>query len=208
MLSCIFKRRRNHLNRAIPLLLASIAMAMCSLTAYSQSVGVKTNLVSDATLSPNLGVEIGLAPKWTFDLSGQFNLWKLSHDRQWRHWALQPEGRYWFCDRFMGHFVGAHLLGGEYNIGGIDFDFSMLGTDFSKLKDTRYQGWFVGAGVAYGYDWALNQNWNLEAEIGLGWTYTRFDRYRCTGCGKKIESNKPHNYFGPTKIALNIVYVF
>ena len=36
--------------------------------------------------------------------------------------------------------------------------FSMLGTDFGKLKDYRFQGWFVGAGVAYGYAWVLGRH--------------------------------------------------
>lgn len=176
--------------------------------ASAQSTAIKTNLLSDALLNPNVAVEIGLAPRWTLDLSGQFNLWRLSHDRQWRHWAFQPEGRYWFCDRFAGHFVGAHLLGGQYNVGGIDIPISFLGTDFRLLKDTRYQGWFVGAGVAYGYAWELGEHWNIEAEIGLGWTYTRYDRFRCSGCGKKIEENRPHNYVGPTKLAIDLVYLF
>lgn len=176
--------------------------------AKAQKVAVKTNLLSDGLLNPNVAVEIALAPKWTVDLSGQFNLWKLSHDRQWRHWAAQPEVRYWFCDRFSGHFVGAHLLGGQYNIGGLDIPMSFLGTDFHKLKDTRYQGWFAGAGIAYGYAWAIHEHWNIEGEIGLGWTYTRYDRFRCVGCGKKIEVDRPHNYFGPTKVAVNLEYVF
>lgn len=176
--------------------------------AKAQKVAVKTNLLSDGLLNPNVAVEIALAPKWTVDLSGQFNLWKLSHDRQWRHWAAQPEVRYWFCDRFSGHFVGAHLLGGQYNIGGLDIHMSFLGTDFHKLKDTRYQGWFAGAGIAYGYAWAIDEHWNIEGEIGLGWTYTRYDRFRCAGCGKKIEVDRPHNYFGPTKVAVNLEYVF
>ena len=29
-----------------------------------------------------------------------------------------------------------------------------------------------------------------------------------TGCGKKVESNKPHHYVGLTKIAINLVYLF
>jgi hypothetical protein len=87
-------------------------------------------------------------------------------------------------------------------------DFKMLGTDFGKLKDSRYQGWFVGAGIAYGYDWVLNRRWNIEAEIGFGWTYTRYDRFNCAGCGQKVESGKSHNYVGPTKAAVNLIYVF
>ena len=185
-----------------------ILLLLLYLPGNAQKVAVKTNLLSDGFLNPNAAVDFAVAPKWTVDLSGEFNLWKLSHERQWRHWVFQPEVRYWFCDRFSGHFLGAHLLGGQYNIGGFDLGFSMLGTDFRKLKDTRYQGWFGGLGVAYGYDWVLSEHWNLEAEIGLGWTYTRYDQFRCTGCGKKIKENKPHNYFGPTKIAVNIEYVF
>lgn len=176
--------------------------------AKAQEVALKTNLLSDAFLNPNLAAEVALAPRWTIDVSGQFNTWNLSHDHKWKHWVVQPEIRYWFCDRFAGHFVGAHLLGGQYNVGGIDIPFSFLGTDFKKLKDTRYQGWFGGLGVAYGYAWAIAEHWNIEGEIGIGWTYTRFDRFRCSGCGKKIEENKPHNYFGVTKAAINLVYLF
>lgn len=189
-------------------LLLAIVIAGAFQTVRGQNAAVKTNLLADAFVSPNLGVEIGLAPRWTLDVSGQFNAWTLSHDRRWKHWLLQPEARYWLCDRFSGHFIGAHIHGGQYNIGGVDGKVEFLGTDFRKLEDTRYQGWFVGAGVAYGYAWILGRHWNLEAEIGIGYSYTRYDRFRCIGCGKKIETDKPHHYVGPTKAAVNLVYVF
>lgn len=174
----------------------------------AQDVAVKTNLLADGFYNPNFGLEIGLAPRWTMNLTGQFNGWTLSHNRRWKHWAVQPEMRYWLCDRFGGHFAGVHIHGGQYNIGGFDGKINFLGTDTRKLKDTRYQGWFVGAGVVYGYAWILNRHWNFEAEIGLGYSYTRYDRFLCAGCGKKIESDKPHHYLGPTKAALNLVYLF
>lgn len=174
----------------------------------AQEVAVKTNLLSDAFMNVNLGMEVGLAPRWTLDLTGEFNGWTLSHDRRWKHWALQPEARYWFCDRFAGHFVGIHAHGGQYNIGGFDGRYHLFGTDARKLKESRYQGWFVGAGVAYGYAWILNRHWNLEAEVGIGYSYTRYDRFRCAGCGKKMEADKPHHYIGPTKAAINLVYLF
>ncbi|WP_262497243.1 DUF3575 domain-containing protein [Duncaniella muris] len=174
----------------------------------AQDLAVKTDLSSDIFTNINIGGEVGLAPKWTLDLSGEFNAWTFSDNKRWKHWFVQPEARYWFCDRFAGHFVGAHLHGGQYNVGGLDMGFSMLGTDFGKLKDYRFQGWFVGAGVAYGYAWVLGRHWNLEAEIGLGYSYTRYSQFKCAGCGKKLKSNRPHNYFGPTKAAINLVYVF
>jgi len=185
----------------------AILVCTCQ-NASAQDVALKTNALADAFLNANLGIEIGLAPKWTLDITGEYNGWKLSHGRRWKHWAAQPEARYWFCDRFAGHFIGIHAHGGQYNIGGIDGKINFLGTDARRLKDTRYQGWFVGGGIAYGYAWILGKHWNLEAEIGIGYSYTRYDRFKCTGCGKKIETDKPHNYVGPTKAAVNLVYLF
>lgn len=190
------------------ILLLTIVIAGVFQIARGQNVAIKTNLLADAVLSPNLGLEVGLAPKWTLDVTGQFNAWTLSHDRRWKHWALQPEARYWFCDRFAGHFLGAHAHGGQYNMGGFDGKYNFLGTDAGKLKDFRYQGWFIGAGVAYGYAWVLGHHWNLEAEIGFGYSYTRYDKYPCAECGTKVETDKPHHYVGPTKAAINLVYLF
>ncbi len=196
------------MKRAVFLLIVT-AIAVCvPLRVSGQDVALKTNLLADALLNVNAGIEIGLAPKWTLDVTGEYNGWTLSHDRRWKHWTVQPEARYWLCDRFGGHFFGVHAHGGQYNIGGIDGKINFLGTDFRKLKDSRYQGWFVGGGISYGYAWILGKHWNLEAEIGIGYSYTRYDRFRCAGCGKKLEEKKEHHYAGPTKAAINLVYLF
>lgn len=192
--------------KRVVLLFFILSVTVMVLTA--QTTAVKTNILSDAFLNVNAGVETGVAPKWTLGVTGEFNGWSLSHGRRWKHWAVQPEARYWLCDRFSGHFFGVHAHGGQFNIGGFDGRLNFLGTDARKLKDTRYQGWFVGAGVTYGYAWILNRHWNMEAEIGAGYSYTRYDRFRCVGCGKKIESGKTHHYVGPTKVGINLVYLF
>ena len=193
-------------NRSFLIILALIVAGLSS-SAFGQNFAAKTNLVSDVLLSPNIGGEVGLAPKWTLNASGQLNLWSVK-SHKWRHWVVQPEVRYWFCRRFQGHFVGVHVLGGEYNVGNLDLNINALGTDLRKLKDRRYEGWGAGAGIAYGYDWAISRHWNIEAEIGLGWIYTRFDSYPCAECGTKLASGRHHNYYGPTKVALNLVYTF
>lgn len=174
-----------------------------------QKIAVKTNLLYDIpALTANAGIEFGLAPRWTMDVSANYNGWTLSHQRRWKHWLLQPEARYWFCDRFVGHFVGAHILGGQFNIGGVKNHIHFLGSDFSKIGEKRYQGWMVGAGLAYGYAWILGKHWNVEGEIGLGWIHTRYDVYPCASCGRKLADDSKHNYFGPTKAAVNLVYTF
>ncbi|MBQ8501762.1 MAG: DUF3575 domain-containing protein, partial [Bacteroides sp.] len=55
----------------------------------AQDVAVKSNLLYDATATINAGVEFRLAPRWSFDLSGNYNAWTLN-DHRWKHWLLQP----------------------------------------------------------------------------------------------------------------------
>lgn len=183
-----------------------VVFVPCGISA--QDFAVKTNLLYDATATINLGAEYKLAPKWTVDLSGNYNNWNFSHGRRWKHWFLQPEARYWLCESFGGHFLGLHMQGGKFNIGNLDNGLAFLGTHFSKLSDERYQGWFLGMGLGYGYSWILNRHWNVEAELGFGYNFTKSDRYPCADCGDKIESGKKHHYMGPTKAALNLVYQF
>lgn len=188
-----------------------ITMLAClglTYTAMAQKAALKTNLLYDATTTFNLGVEFSLSPKWTLDLSGNYNPWTFSNNKKWKHWQVQPEARYWFCNKMMGHFLGIHALGGQYNLGNIDADFMLLGTDFAKLKNHRFEGWMVGGGIAYGYAWTLSKHWSLEAELGLGYVFSKYDQYECEKCGEKVESDKSHHYVGPTKAAINLVYVF
>lgn len=187
-------------------IVALVVSGLCSRT--DAQFALKTNIVDDAMLNVNLGAELRTAPHWSIDLSGSFNAWKLNDGKRWKHWWAMPEARYWFCRTFGGHFIAAHLIGGQYNIGMLDIDAKMLGTDFRKLKDNRFQGWGAGAGIGYGYRWVLGRHWDIEAEIGFGWVYTRYDVFECKDCGRKVESNRVHNYVGPTKVAVNLVYNF
>lgn len=194
------------MKRILQIVFALIAFS----SAEAQTVSFKTNIVDDAFLSPNLGVEVSLGSKWSVDLSGEVNAWKLTDGdakKYWKHWLVQPELRYWFCSPMGGHFAGVHLLGGQYNFGGFDFPVKMLGTDFRTLKKSRHQGWYYGVGVAYGYTWLLNRHWNIEGEIGVGYVHTQYDAFRCAGCGKKTATGQHHNYYGPTKVAINLIYV-
>ena len=193
------------IKRKFCLLIIAIAAA---LGAHAQDVNIKTNLLPDALLSPNLGVEVGLKPHWSIDLTGELNMWTID-DHKWKHWYVQPEARYWFCEYFAKHFVGVHALGGQYNFGNLGGGINFLGSDFSKLKDNRYQGWAVGGGIAYGYSFLLSKHWNLELEIGVGYLYTKFNKFECKNCDRKDEDGPyDHHYVGPTKAAVNLVYVF
>ena len=173
----------------------------------AQKWAIKTNVIYDATATANLGIEIGLAPKWTLDISGNLNAWSKNEATKWKHWMVQPEARYWFCDRFSRHFLGFHAIAGAFNFGGINNNISFLGTDFSRLQDNRYQGYAYGAGVAYGFAFMLSEHINLELEAGFGYMYLDYEIFDCSDCGRRI-GDGGHHYIGPTKAAINLVFLF
>lgn len=173
------------------------------------NVALKSNLLYDATATANLGMEVSLARKWSLDLSGNLNVWSFSEGKRWKHWLCQPELRYWTCSNMGGHFFAFHLLGGQYNIGQVNLDFlKFLGKNFEDFKDYRHQGWYAGAGIGYGYSWILSRHWNIEVEVAAGYIYSNYSLYECAGCGKKVKTDLKNSYFGPTKLALDLIYVF
>lgn len=184
----------------------SLILTLASLlTANAQKVALKTNLLYDATTTPNLGAELAMGKKSTLQLFYGLNPWKFASDRtkQLCHWLLMPEYRYWTCQKFNGHFFGIHALGGQYNVGGIDLPNPV----FKDLDEKRYEGWYAGGGLTYGYQWLLSRHWNLEASVGVGYIRFHYKEFPCTECGALIQENNK-NYFGPTKLALSLMYCF
>lgn len=146
---------------------------------YLPKFAIKTNALYWVTTTPNLGFEVGLSKKITLDISGNYNPIKFSDNRQIKHWLVQPELRYWLCERFYGHFFGIHTHYAEINVSNLN----ILG-----LGQERYQGNIYGAGISYGYQWILNKRWSMEAEIGVGYARIDYDKYNCGKCGSKLDN--------------------
>lgn len=170
--------------------------------ARAQKVGVKTNLLYWATTSPNLGVEIAMTKKWTFDFAVGASLWAFEGNKKFKHWAVFPELRYWTCEAFNGHFFGIHGLAGQYNVGNLNLPIGAL----KKLSGFRYEGWASGAGLTYGYQFVLSRRWNVEASISAGYVFFDYRKFNCVKCGKMIEDGT-QNYLGPTKASISLVYM-
>lgn len=192
----------------ITFFLALVAYAGAS----AQNLAIKTNLVYDATATVNLGVEIGLGKRTTLDISGNYNAWYTDKDanEKIRHMLVQPEFRYYFCEKMSGHFLGAHALFTEYNVCGENWLLGALGQMSSLngeyIPESRYQGVGYGAGLAYGYDWVLCSRLNLEFTVGAGYIYFDYDRYGAPKCAPLLDSGDK-DYFGITKVGISLVYL-
>ena len=190
-----------------------LVFLLCSAGAFSQKVALKNNLTYDTLKTTNLSLEFSMRRKWTLGTQVGMNFFFYTQDatssryktKKASHWLVQPELRYWTCDVFNGWFFGLHAHGGQMNIGGIDVPFVLQKGD-GKMKEHRYERYFWGGGLSAGYQWVVSNRFNIEASLGIGYVHTRYDKYKCTTCGKK-EGKGDADYIGPTRAAISIIYM-
>jgi hypothetical protein len=169
----------------------------------AQPLSVRNNLIYDATLTPNIGVEWALDSKWSIGANAGINAWDIDKqkNKKLRHLLIAPELRHW-NDSIYKHrssFWGLDLIYSHYNVGNITFPFGL----YKTVRDHRLQGDLAAIGAFYGYNWRLSKWLRLEAEVGLGVGYAWSKKYDCPHCGTYLgRDNKP---FLVPKLGLNIV---
>ena len=140
--------------------------------------------------------------RWTLNTHIYYNPFTFKDNRKWKHIRVQPEVRYWLCQKFNGHFFGLHVLYTHFNAGQVPLPFGI----FPDVKKYRYQGNSYGAGLSYGYQWILTPRWSIEGSIGVGYKYNTVDYYQCRTCGRKIGDGHK-GYLAPTEAAISIIYI-
>ena len=138
----------------------------------------------------------------TLEAGFHYNPFPAGGDKRWKHWFVQPELRYWMCQPFGGHFFGAHLMYGVYNVGGMKLPFGL----FKGIRSSRYEGDFLGLGVSYGYHFILSPRWSIETSLGVGFLHSGYERYRCLHCGEQTGGGHK-NFIAPTRASVSLVYL-
>ncbi len=163
---------------------------------------LKTNLLYDVVLAPNIEFEFPFA-KDRFSVMGEFWCpWWCDNDDAWCYELLYGgiEGRWWFQDRtgrdaLTGHFVGLYAGGGYY-----DFEW----------KSKGYQGEFmVAAGISYGYSFKLSDRMRLETSLGVGFMRTDYRHYIGMEDNEFLvwQYDGIYTWVGPTKAKVSLVWM-
>ena len=157
---------------------------------------VKTNVAYLAATVANLGVEYSFGKHYSVDLPIIYSPYTVARDYRLRFLAIQPEFRYWLKKPMEGHFFGVHLHIGAFNIAVDDRN--------------RYQSpdGFYGAGLSYGYVLPFARHWAAEFTVGAGYVHTKYDTYYNIPNGARFEKGRSYNYWGLTKVGINLVYRF
>lgn len=157
---------------------------------------VKTNIAYLAATVANLGIEYSFGAHYSIDIPLIYSPYTVARSYRLRFLAIQPEFRYWLKRPTQGHFFGAHLNIGAFNVA-VD-------------KQKRYQSpdGFYGAGLSYGYTLPFARHWAAEFTLGAGYIYTQYDTYYNIPNGARFEKGKNYHYWGLTKVGINLVYRF
>lgn len=192
-----------------------------SLHTYRPLFALKSNVLFDALMAPNIEVEVPLGrrqrwslmaevwcPWWRlgYNAAGKANAYYRSDQRPTRHayqlLTVGIEARYWLappCDAarptLTGAFVGLYAAGGKY--------------DLCYDGDGR-QGEFTSMGISGGYAWPLSRHWNLELSAAVGYIGGPQVRYQNEFDDARLiyRSHQDHwHYFGPTKAKVTLVWL-
>lgn len=169
----------------------------------TEVVALKNNLLYDAAATPNLFLEIRLAPKWSLELGAGFNPFPLDDTKfpKWRHVMASIAPRYWFCNVFNRGFISFNAAYAHYNVAGDAYPVSWM---YKEVKDGRYQGDAVMAGVSGGWHFPIKPYFSIELEGGVDAGYSWYDRFECKHCGDKTASGG--RWLVLPKLAVNIVF--
>ncbi|MDE5607798.1 MAG: DUF3575 domain-containing protein [Muribaculaceae bacterium] len=162
----------------------------------SHRFALKTNLLYDALLMPNVEFEWLITPTWSVALEGNVAWWKNDPRHQYYQiLMISPEARYHINPKapWHGMYVGAFAGGGKYDL---------------ENKKTGYSGEAGMAGLSFGYMWPITRCLSLEAGIGLGYMYTRYKEYVPHDDHYLYQRTKSMNYFGPLKLKFSFVWRF
>ena len=167
-----------------------------------QFVAVKTNLAALGLLVANLGVEFSFGNGFSLDLPFYYSPYDITDKFRVRILGTQPELRYWLNHDWPGD---GHFFGLNGTVAG--FDISFPGNS-RRFQDPEHALW--GAGISYGY--ALNfgesKAWGLEFNIGAGYMNYKYDTFRNEYNGKLLKTSPTQNYWGITRIGINLTYKF
>ena len=166
-------------------------------------IALRTNLLYDATLSPNLGFDVRVDSAWTVGLLAGVNAWDIdkAENKKWRHMLFSLRARKFRKNLFEKGYYEGDLIYSHFNVGNVKFPFGL----YSAVKNHRLQGDLVALGGKYGYSWILARDWRIEAEGGIAVGYAWFKEYECPHCGTYLGDGD--RIFLLPQLGINVVYI-
>lgn len=163
-------------------------------------MALKSNMLLDALLLPNIGAEFYLGKQWSLSAFWLYAWWKTDrHHDYWRAYGGDIELRRWFgkaaaTKPLTGHHIGIYAQMFTYDL---------------ELGHKGYLGpkWSYGAGISYGYSLPVASRLNIDFGLSAGYQGGKYKEYKPDGDCYVWQVTKRRNWFGPTKAEISLVWL-
>lgn len=162
-------------------------------------MNIRTNLLYDALIIPNIGAEFYLGKSISVIGNWMYSWWKKDPKAwYWRTYGGDLGVRYWFGKAAKEKHLTGHHVGIYGQILTYDFELGKRG----YLGDR----WTFGGGVEYGYSLPVARRLNIDFNLGVGYIGGEFKEYLPIDGHYVWQSTKYRQWFGPTKAEISLVW--
>ena len=163
-------------------------------------MALKTNMLYDAALIPNIGVEFYLGKGWTVGAGWMYAWWKSDRcHNYWRTYGGEVNIRKYFGKKAQEKPLQGHHLGVYGQM--LTYDFELGGRGY--LGDR----WSWGAGIEYGYSLPVAERINIDFAIGIGYLGGEYKEYLPIDDHYVWQVTKQRHWIGPTKAEITLVWL-
>ena len=160
---------------------------------------LKSNLLYDALLIPNLSLEASISGGWTLGAGGMLAWWsKDAKHRYWRIYGGDLEIRKYFGTLSKSKPLQGHHLGIYGDFLTYDFEFGAKGY---QSKAT------YAAGIKYGYSHPIANRLNLDFALGIGYLHSNYKTYVPRDGCYVYQETKKRKWLGPTQAEISLVWL-
>ena len=190
-----------HLITSILLALIIFCQAQEKKDTLQKSTYIKANAVFLPIGMLNAGIETQLSKKYTFQGDVFISPWKSFGGHYLQIYMLNLEGRYYFDQAFKHWYVGVNFATARYKMQKWNYwksapaQFYEDGPIYDK-KDLYQDGFSFMLGATVGYQFQVNEKWNIDLYVGGGTSQDFYKGYHKTLGVRYDDPNRKWNRSG------------
>ena len=129
----------------------------------AQRIALTTNLLEDAIVTPNIGVDIVVADNQSISFDASCAPYKLTQQFYNKCMTFRAGYKYWFNQAFYAHYLGVDAVANSSDI---------------KIGNLSGREEYIALGVGYGYSFIIGKKLNLVPHVGVGLAFGQsYDGY-------------------------------
>ncbi len=168
----------------------------------------KTNLLADAVLIPNIGIEFYLGKNWSLAANWHYAWWHSDRIHwYWRTYGGDLAVRKYFGDREKNRLLRGHHLGLYGQIHTYDFELGDMGIMGGEPGGNIFDRFNYGCGLEYGYSVQVCRGMNIDFSIGAGYLGGDYLEYIPIDDHYVWQTTKGRHYWGPSKAEISLVWL-